>query len=166
MKPPVPLSEVHIIDRFDCGNPTLNDWLRQRALPNQLSGATRTFVVCGDFDSVIAYYALAVGSCERCAAPGNLGRGMPDPIPMVILARLAVDVSGQLRGLGRQLIADAVMRTLQIAEQAGVRGLLVSAIDAAAATYYQRLGFVPARQGGDIFMLRLSVARDVLHPSK
>jgi predicted N-acetyltransferase YhbS len=162
VKPPAPLTPTHDLQNFDCGNAVMNDWLRKRAGANQESGATRTFVVCDDENKVLGYYALAVGSCERDYAPSNLSRGMPDPIPMVILARLAIDRSCQRLGLGRHLIADAVMRTLHIAEQAGVRGLLVSAIDDAAAAYYQRLGFIPAKQSEAVLMLRLSAAKDVI----
>jgi predicted N-acetyltransferase YhbS len=166
VKAPQPLTATHQLDGFDCGNDTMNSWLKQRALGNQDDGATRTFVVCDDDDRVIGYYALAVGSCNRGDAPGNVSRGMPDPIPMMILARLAVDKQTQAKGLGRQMIADAVLRTVKVAEQAGVRGLMVSAIDATAAAYYEKLGFIRAKNSPDILMLRLKVARDVLRASK
>jgi GNAT superfamily N-acetyltransferase len=166
VKAPQPLSASHHIDGFDCGNDTMNSWLKQRALGNQDEGATRTFVVCDDHDHVLGYYALAVGACDRADAPGNLSRGMPDPIPMMILARLAVDKTIQGKGLARHMIADAVLRTLKVAEQAGVRGLMVSAIDAAAAAYYEKLGFIRAKNSPDILMLRLKVAKDILAASK
>ena len=162
MQPPAALTAAHQVEKFDCGHPVMNAWLVQRALKNQDEGATRSFVVCDDTGRVLGYYALAVGSCARENAPGNISRGMPEPIPMVILARLAVDRTLQRSGLGRQLIADAVLRTLRIAEQAGVRGLMVSAIDKAAAEYYERLGFVRAKRSEDVLMLRLKVAQEVL----
>lgn len=161
MKAPVTLTAAHDLAGFDCGNEVMNAWLRTRAMANQVEGATRTFVVC-EGTEVRGYYALAVGSCGREAAPGSVSRGMPDPIPMVILARLAVDRRHQAAGLGRQLIADAVLRALQIAEHAGVRGLMVSAIDARAAAYYAGFGFVRAKTSEDVLMLRLKVAQDVL----
>ena len=113
MKAPAPLTAAHAVDGFDCGNEVTNAWLKSRALTNQNEGATRTFVVCDD-NAVVGYYALAVGSCRRSDAPGNISRGMPEPIPMMILARLAVDKRRQSKGLARQLIADAVMRTVRI----------------------------------------------------
>jgi predicted N-acetyltransferase YhbS len=161
VKAPAPLTEAHDIESFDCGNEVMNAWLKTRALKNQDEGATRTFVVC-DGDRVVGYYALAVGSCARADAPGSISRGMPEPIPVMILARLAVDTRGQNRGLGRQLIADAVMRTLRVAEEVGVRALMVSTIDDAARDYYEKLGFVRARQSEDVLMLRLKVAMDAL----
>lgn len=162
MRAPAPLSTAHDIAGFDCGNETMNEWLKNRALKNQEDRSTRTFVVCADSGPVAAYYALAVGACERDDAPGSVSRRMPDPIPMMILARLAVDKTLQGRGLARQLIADAVLRTLAVAENAGVRGLLVSAIDDRAAAYYERLGFIRAKRSENVLMIRLKVARDVL----
>lgn len=163
MKAPALLTAAHVLDTFDCGNDVMNAWLRQRALRNQDEGATRTFVVTNDQDQVLGYYSLAVGSCRRDDAPSNISRGMPEPIPMMILARLAVDNSHQGKGLGRQLIGDAVLRTLRVAEEAGIRALMVSAIDAAAADYYVKLGFVRARQSADVLMLRLGVAQTILN---
>ena len=162
MLAPAALTPAHKLETFDCGNPVMNAWLRQRAPKNQEEGATRTFVVTDDANSVLGYYVLAIGSCARDDAPGNISRGMPEPIPMIVLARLAVDRSRQGRGLGRQLIADAVFRALRIAEDAGVRGLMVSAIDAAAAAYYEKLGFIRAKTSEDLFMLRLKAAQEAL----
>ena len=162
MKAPVPLADMHSIDQFDCRNVVMNHWLKERARANQESGATRTFVVCDDDEIVAGYYALAVGSCRRADAPGTISRGMPEPVPMMILARLAVDCRVQKLGLARQLVANAVMRTLHVAEHAGVRGLMVSAIDPVAAAYYGRLGFIRAKHSEDILMLRLKVAATVV----
>ncbi len=166
MKGPAPLTAAHHLADFDCGNEAMNDWLRDRALKNQEEGATRTFVVCDDVDRVLGYYALAIGSCSRSDAPRNISRGMPEPITMVVLARLAVSQSLQRSGLGRQMIADAVLRTSRIAEHAGVRGLMVSAIDPTAAAYYAKLGFIRSKKSEDILMLRLKVAQDVLAKPK
>lgn len=88
---PEPLVAHHALEQFDCGAASLNDWLRKRALRNQASGASRTFVVCDD-DRVIAYYALASSAVAPDSATGRLRRNMPDPIPVVVLGRLAVDV--------------------------------------------------------------------------
>ena len=165
MKAPAPLTSAHALDGFDCDNDVMNEWLVKRAMTNQTEGATRTFVVC-DGDRIAGYYALAVGSCTRTDAPGSISRGMPEPIPMMILARLAVGKSYQGQGLGRQMVSDAVVRTLRVAEVAGVRGLMVSAIDAGARAYYEKLGFVRAKTSEDILMLRLKVAQDVLTKQK
>ena len=106
---------------FDCGDPTLNQWLQQRALANQGSGATRTVVVC-DADNVVkAYVALASGAVAVAASPGSFRRNMPDPIPVVVLARLAVCRSVQGQGIARVLLADAFERMRLASEQIGVR---------------------------------------------
>ena len=161
MKPPEPLTRNHEIASFDCGNAVLNDWLRERAITNQDDGATRTFVVCEGM-RVAGYYALALGQVSRTSAPGNISRGMPDPIPMMILARLAVDKGHQGLGLGRDLVRDAVERTLRVSLDAGVRGLLVSAIDGQARQFYQQLGFVASKGDDHVLMLRLKTAIEVL----
>ena len=128
---------------FACGTPALDEWLRHRALANQESGASRTYVVTVD-RRVVGYYALANGSVVAAEAPGRVRRNMPDPIPVMILGRLAVDRSRQGRGLGSDLLRDAVLRTLQAAEIAGIRALLVHALDEGAARFYARSGFLPS----------------------
>jgi GNAT superfamily N-acetyltransferase len=137
---PVLLHQGHSVAEFDCGNRQLNRWLTKRALPNQQSGASRTFAVCCD-DHVIAYYALASGAVTAKHATGRLRRNMPDPIPIVLLARLAVDQSWQGRGLGRALLRDAGFRVMSASESIGIRGLLTQAIDESAKTFYHRIGF-------------------------
>lgn len=128
---------------FDCGEPSLNDWLVRRARANQASGGSRTFVVCrGAF--VVGYYCLAAGAVAVTAAPGRVRRNMPDPIPMAVLGRLAVDRSLQGQGLGRALLRDALLRTLQAAETIGVRGILVQALGEGAQRFYLACGFVPS----------------------
>ena len=134
------LAAHHIVGQFDCGAASLNDWLRKRALRNQASGASRTFVVRDD-DRVIAYYALSSSAVALDSATGRLRRNMPDPIPVVVLGRLAVDVGFQGRGLGRGLLQDAGRRMLQAADEIGIRGMIVHAIDDDAKAFYQRLGF-------------------------
>lgn len=165
MRLPEPLSSQHDIAGFDCGNSVLNDWLRERANTNQDEGASRTFAACEDM-RVAGYYALALGQASRGDAPSNIGRGMPDPVPMMILARLAVDRRSQGIGLGRDLVRDAVERTLRVSLDAGVRGLLVSAIDASARQFYERLGFVASKGDANLLMLRLKTAADVLRPEQ
>ena len=140
---PEPLTAEHALTGFDSGVSSLDDWLRQRALQNQASGASRTFVVC-DAGEVVAYYALAASAVAPDAAPGRFRRNMPDPIPVVVLARLAVARDQQGRGLGRALFQDAAKRVIHAADAIGIRGLLVHAISADAKAFYVRLGLDPS----------------------
>jgi predicted N-acetyltransferase YhbS len=140
LKSPEPLTSKHSIVDFTCGIPSLDEWLKRRALTNQNSGATRTFVTCGD-DLVVGYYALAAGSINVQSALGKFRRNMPDPIPVVVLARLAIDISYQGQGLGRSLFRDAALRVVQAADPIGIRGIIVHAISAEAKDFYMALGF-------------------------
>jgi GNAT superfamily N-acetyltransferase len=144
LRPPVPLDRTHDISTFSSSLPALDDWLRRRALPNQESGASRTFVACAEGNRVVAYYALASGGVSAVDAPGRFRRNMPDPIPVAILARLAIDISHQRRGLGLALVQDAASRVLNAAEMLGIRGILVHAISAEARAFYTALGFNPS----------------------
>ena len=136
---PEPLTAEHALGGFDSGVTSLNDWLRRRALQNQISGASRTFVVC-DAGPVVAYYALAASAVAPDATPGRFRRNMPDPIPVVVLARLAITRTHQGRGLGRALFQDAASRVIHAADTIGIRGLLVHAISEEAKAFYQGLG--------------------------
>ena len=121
------LTSEHDVAPFCCGIPSLDDWLQKRALKNQGSNASRTFVICKN-RRVIGYYALATGSVERLIAPGAIARNMPEPIPLIVLGRLAIDARYQRQRLGGALLKDAMLRTLSIAQNVGVRGLLVHSI--------------------------------------
>ena len=143
IQPPEPLTAAHALGGFDSGVASLDDWLRRRALQNQASGASRTFVVC-DEGQVVAYYALAASAVAPDAAPGRFRRNMPDPIPVVVLARLAIARDHQGRGLGRALFQDAANRVIHAADTIGIRGLLVHAISEEAKTFYVRLGLDPS----------------------
>jgi len=140
---PEPLTGEHRLQYFDCGVPVLDDWLVRRALGNQGTGASRTFVVSQGME-VIAYYALASGGAELAAAPGRFRRNMPDPIPVIVLGRLAVDQRFHGRGLGQFMLRDAALRVLTVSETVGVRGLLVHAASEAAKAFYMRWAFEPA----------------------
>jgi GNAT superfamily N-acetyltransferase len=140
---PEPLGEHHKLLSFRCGTPTLDDWLRQRALKNQVNGASRTFVV-GEELTVVAYYALAAGAVATRDVTGRFRRNMPDPVPVVILGRLAIDTGLQGRGLGRALVRDAGLRVLQAADAIGIRGLLVHALSDEAKAFYEHVGFEPS----------------------
>ncbi|MDP1821865.1 MAG: GNAT family N-acetyltransferase [Archangium sp.] len=138
---PAPLDDSHELDEFRCAEPDLELWLKRRALRNQKDGASRTFVVC-DGLRVVGYYALAAGSVLHAQAPGAVRRNMPEPIPVVVLGRLAVDAEWSGKGLGRGLLKDAVLRSLRLAEDLGVRALLSHAINAGAKAFSLHHGFV------------------------
>lgn len=136
---PTPLAAHHRTATFDSGVASLDQWLMRRAAQNQASGASRTYVTC-EADQVVGYYALASSAVAAVAAPGRFRRNMPDPIPVVVLARLAVARSHQGLGLGRALFQDAARRVLYAAETIGIRGLLVHALSEEAKAFYLRLG--------------------------
>lgn len=140
LEAPQPIDETHDISLFDSGVPALDDWLKRRARANQASGASRTYAVCEN-QRVIAYYALASGGVDIGAAPGRVRRNMPDPLPIVVLGRLAIERPHQKRGLGRVLVQDASRRVLQAADIIGIRGIVVHAISAEAKAFYLALGF-------------------------
>ena len=142
LSPPEPLCDDHQTDTFDSGEPVLDAWLRRRARSNQASGASRTYVVCQE-KRVVAYYALASGAIAQASVPGKFRRNMPDPIPVVVLARLAVDRKYQGRGLGRALFRDAALRVTHAADTIGIRGMIVQAISENARKFYVALGFDP-----------------------
>ncbi|HEY3234772.1 MAG TPA: GNAT family N-acetyltransferase [Polyangiaceae bacterium] len=140
---PEPLASQHRLDSFSSGVPVLDDWLKRRALANQVTGASRTFVVC-EVCIVVGYYALASSAVSVGQAPGRFRRNMPDPIPVVVLARLAVALTHQGHGIGRALFQDAARRVVRAADAIGIRGMIVHAISAQAAAFYRRLGFDPS----------------------
>jgi GNAT superfamily N-acetyltransferase len=155
---PEPLTDRHDCAGFACGRESLDICLKRRALRNQASGASRTFVVC-DAGRVVAYYALASSAVAAELATGRLRRNMPDPIPVVVLARLAVARSYQGQGLGRALMQDAGRRVLNAADAIGIRGLLVHALDDAAKAFYERLGFDPSPLDPMTLMITLTDLR-------
>ena len=140
----VKLRRDHPLDSFDCGQELLNNWLRKHALQNQGAGAAQTYVgLVGDL--VIGFYSLAVAQIEYCDAPERLQKGLArHPVPVMLLARLAVDLRWQKKGVGRALLRDAVLRTVQAADIAGIRALGVHAKDEQARQYYEQFEFVPS----------------------
>ncbi|POP41255.1 GNAT family N-acetyltransferase [Superficieibacter electus] len=139
---PEPLSAFHQVAEFVSGEAVLDDWLKQRSLKNQALGAARTFVVCKtDTRQVVGFYSLATGGVNHTEATGSLRRDMPDPIPVIILARLAVDVSFRGKGLGVDLLHDAVLRCYRVAENIGVRAIMVHALTEEAKNFYIHHGF-------------------------
>lgn len=140
LRVPERLTAEHDLSAFDSGVPALDNWLRRRALANEDAGGSRTYVVCAG-RTVVGYYALATGAVAQAEATGRVRRNMPDPVPVMVLGRLAVDRAYQERGLGIGLLRDAVLRTLQAAEIGGIRAILVHAISDDAKRFYERHGF-------------------------
>jgi predicted N-acetyltransferase YhbS len=156
---PQPLSSRHHLDRFRNRHTELVDWLQERALANELSRASRTFVVSDEAQEVVGYYALAAGSLELASAPGAVRRNMPAPLPAIVLARLAVHADHEGRGIGTGLLRDAVLRSLVAAQEIGARVLLCHAIDDEARDFYLRRGFVASPAAAQVVMLDLGRAR-------
>ncbi len=152
---PVPLDAQHEIESFASGALSLDHWLKRRALKNQATGASRTFVAC-EGHRVMAYYALASCAVAVDTAPGRFRRNMPDPVPVVVLGRLAVDQSQHGRGLGRALVRDAGLRVIQAADTIGIRGIIVHALSREAKTFYERLGFEPSPLDPMLLMVTLA----------
>lgn len=156
---PQPLTASHILDEFSCGEASLDEWLRRRALANQLSGASRTFVVTDHEGCVHGYYAMAAGAVSHQDATSGVRRNMPDPIPVMVLARLAVATQVQGIKLGAALLQDAVNRAVAVSSHAGVRALLVHALDERAKAFYQHYGFQESPVHSMTLMLRLSTVK-------
>ncbi len=158
---PEPLRPVHDLAPFNSGSSVLDGWLRRRALLNQDRGASRTYVIrCGT--RVIGYYALAAGAVAQAEATGRTRRNMPDPVPVMVLGRLAIDADYHGRGLGRALLRDAILRTLQAADIAGIRAMLVHAISDDAKRFYERCGFQPSPVDPMTLMITLRDAHQIL----
>ena len=141
LTPPAPLTPDHALDDFGCGEPSLDEWLKKRALKNQVSGASRCFVITGG-RAVVGYYCLSAGAISHVAAPKAMRRNMPDPLPVVLLGRLAIDRRYHNRGLGQALMRDAMLRAVHVASDTGVFAVLVHALSDAAKQFYLSRGFV------------------------
>ncbi len=154
---PEKLRADHDVSGFECGESSLDDWLRRRALQNEDSGASRTYVVCTG-QQVVGYYALAVGAVAHVHTPGRVRRNMPDPIPIMVIGRLAVHKDYQGRRIGPALLRDAVLRTLQAADIAGIRAILVHAISERARQFYEERGFITSPMDPMTLMITVSEA--------
>jgi len=165
INPPEKVSSKHDLSQFLCGEPALDDWLRRRALQNEESGASRTYVVCME-NRVVGYYALAVGAVAHAEAPGRIRRNMPDSIPVMVIGRLAVDQTAQGQALGSALLRDAVLRTVQAAEIAGIRAILVHAISERAKRFYERWGFIASPVEPMTLMITVTEARKALQEGR
>jgi predicted N-acetyltransferase YhbS len=160
---PEPIRADHEVSGFDSGVPPLDDWLRRRALPNQVAGAPRTLVSCFG-GNVVGYYSLAAGSVTHAVATARARRNMPDPVPAVLLGRLAVDRSWQGKGLGGDLLQDAALRTAVAADAIGVRALIVHALSEAAKVFYERFGFRPSPVEPMTLMVPIEELQRMLSP--
>ena len=158
---PEPLGAQHQSVDFNSGIASLDEWLKRRALANQASGAARTFVVCEE-NKVVGYYALASGAVTVVATPGRFRGNMPNPIPVAVLARLAVDRAHQGCGLGRALVRDGVRRVLHAADLIGIRGILVHAASVDAKAFYLGLGFDVSPIEPMILMVTLADVRKII----
>ncbi|WP_159567279.1 GNAT family N-acetyltransferase [Budvicia diplopodorum] len=152
---PDPLHAGHNLSSFCCGVDSMDNWLKQRAMRNQVTGASRTFVCCDGNSGVLTYYSLASSAVTTITAPGRFRRNMPDPIPVVVLGRLAVDTSLHGQGIGRALVRDAGLRVIQVAETIGIRGMLVHALSDEAREFYLRVGFEPSPMDPMMLMVTL-----------
>ena len=139
---PAPLTAAHDLTDFDCGKSVLSDWLRSRAWKNEGRGGSRTYVVC-DGNQVVGYYAIAAGAIARERAPSQLGRNMPDPLPVLLIARLAVDTRYQGKRIEAGLLKDALLRCLNASKEIGASAVLVHALDDDAVAFYLQYRFKP-----------------------
>lgn len=155
---PIRLEARHVVNEFSCGVPSLDDWLRRQARKNEERGASRTYVVC-DGLTIVGYYCLAASGMVRSEAPKPIQRNMPDPIPVVVIGRLATDQRYQGRGVGGAMIKDASLRVLQAAEIHGIRAILVHALSDDARGFYLRNGFVESLLEPMTLCLSLDAAR-------
>ena len=156
LRAPESLSADHQLDAFACGEPVLDEWLKRRALGNQTSGASRTFVVTTSERDVMGYYALAAGAVAHRDATRSIRQNMPDPVPVMVLARLAVDVRAQGIKLGAALLQDALQRCVMVSQNMGVRAILVHALNERARQFYEHYGFKASPAHPMTLMLRLN----------
>ena len=160
LRAPEPLAEQHRLEGFDCGKPALNDWLMRHARQAQGSGSAKTFVVAENDGRMVGYFSLTVGQVDTLEAPERIRKGMGQyPVPVVILARLAVSLQDHGRGIGFGLLQDAIRRTMLIAERAGIRAMLTHPIDEDATKFYSRFGFIASPLREQQLLLLLKDAR-------
>ncbi|MEI7464970.1 MAG: GNAT family N-acetyltransferase [Burkholderiales bacterium] len=158
---PAPLADHHQLANFDSGESSLDDWLKRHATKNQTNGSSRTYVVC-EGDTVIGYYCLAAGAIGHTEAPSSLKRNRPNPVPVLILGRLAIHKDHHQKGIGTALLRDAILRAIQAAEIAGVTALLVHALSESARRFYRSRGFIESPVKPMTLCLMLDTAKQVL----
>ena len=159
---PEPLGPQHNVSQFSSGVPALDAWLQGKARLNEAKGGARTYVAC-DGSRVAGFYSLAASSVERRRVSSRVGRGMPDPVPVILLGQLAVDTNYQGRHLGSDLLIDAARRALAAADLIGARAIVVQAIDGQARAFYERFGFRPYSDREPLMLLlRISELKALL----
>jgi len=158
---PEKLTSSHDVSQFECGESSLDSWLKRRALQNEEVGASRTYVLRAG-QEIAGYYALATGAIAHVGATGKVRRNMPDPVPVIILGRLAIASKFQGRGIGTALLRDAVLRVVQAAEIAGIRAILVHAISDQAKRFYEKYGFIPSPADPMTLMITVAEAAKIL----
>lgn len=161
---PRPIRADDDVANFDSGESSIDDYLRNRALSNHVEGASRCYVTCRS-GRVVGFYALASASVERQSTPGAVRRNMPDPIPVILLSRLAVDTREQNKGLGKLLLRDAISRSVQAADLIGVRAMLVHAINDDARSFYYAHGFDPSPTDPLHLVLLIRDVRQFIDPA-
>lgn len=161
LSPPAPISDEHEFIHFESGELSLDEWLKKRALKNQISGASRCFVLC-DRKKVIGYYCLSAGAISHESTPKTLRRNMPDPLPVLLLGRLAIDKNYHNQGLGSALLRDAMLRTISVANDAGIFAILVHALSEQAKRFYLSRGFVASPLQQMTLMMTLETIRSIL----
>ena len=161
LRAPEPLGDDHQTDGFSSGAPTLDAWLKRKARANQASGASRSYVLCRG-QRVVGFYALAAGSVSHDLAPRRLRQNMPDPVPVIVLGRLAVDASEQGNGLGRALLRDAVLRITAAAHEVGIAAILVHALNDRAKAFYVEAGFAETAVEPMTLFLRIKDAKALI----
>ncbi len=158
---PAPINADHVLSDFDSGEPSLDEWLKKRALKNHASGASRCFVLCNG-KTVIGYYSLSAGAISHEAWPKAMRRNMPNPLPVLVLGRLAVDRRYHNQGLGQALLRDAMIRAVAVSSDAGVFAILVHALSEQAKRFYLSRGFVESPLQSMTLMMTLRTVRDIL----
>lgn len=160
---PRPISDDDDLATFDSGEPSLDEYLRTRALANHAAGASRCFVTCRG-DRVVGFYALASAGVEHHAVPGRVRRNMPNPVPVILLSRLAIDRKEQGKGLGSHLLRDAITRCVQVADVIGVRAILVHALHDQARAFYLHFDSAPSPTDPLHLLLLIKDARVLIEP--
>ena len=164
---PRALTSDHKLEGFDSGSPAMDEWLIRHALQAQAAGSARTFVTVDEHGKVGGYFSLAVGQVDVLEVPERIRRGMGRfPVPVVVLARLAVSRTHQGKGIGAGLLREAILRTLVVAEQAGVRAMLTHPIDAQAEKFYQKYGFAASPLQERQLLLLLKDAKASLNATR
>ena len=161
LTPPSPLSIGHDLNHFESGEPSLDEWLKKRALKNQASDTSRCFVLCKDKE-VIGYYSLSAGAISHENAPKAMRRNMPDPLPVLLLGRLAIDKKYHNQGLGSSLLRDAMIRSINIADDTGIFAILIHAISEQAKRFYLSRGFVQSPIQPMTLMMTMKTIRSIL----